>query len=82
MKHTERLLTVADAYCAAAKRSRSRISTIIFNDGKRLDRIADGADLTTTAWENAMQWFSENWPDGCEWPNEVARSERVAEAHP
>ena len=81
MKHTERLIIVAGTYCASARRSRSRVSTIIFNDGKRLDRIADGADLTTTAWERAMQWLSDNWPEGLEWPAGVERP-KVREVQP
>lgn len=67
------LLTVADAYCAARKRSRARISTIVFNAGTALDRIAAGKDLTTGNWERAMAWFHANWPDDVEWPSEVQR---------
>ncbi len=73
--HTLRsqLLTVADAYASARKLSRSRVSTIVFNAGLALDRIASGKDLTTGNWERAMRWFSENWPDGAEWPSSVKR---------
>lgn len=62
------LITVADAYCAARRRSRARVSTIVFNAGTALDRIASGKDLTTGSWERAMTWFHENWPEGAEWP--------------
>jgi hypothetical protein len=73
--HTLRsqLLTVADAYASARKLSRSRVSTIVFNAGLALDRIASGKDLTTGNWERAMRWFSENWPDGAVWPPTVSR---------
>jgi len=71
------LITVADAYCEHRKRSRSRVSTIIFNAGKTLDRVADGADLTTGNWERAMAWFHENWPEGAEWPPHVARPAHI-----
>jgi hypothetical protein len=67
------LIAVADAYGAARKRSRSRVSTIVFNAGLALDRIAGGGDLTTGNWERAMAWFSRNWPEGAEWPLGVAR---------
>jgi hypothetical protein len=62
------LIAVADAYCRARKLSRSRVSTIVFNAGLALDRIASGKDLTTGSWERAMRWFSDNWPEGALWP--------------
>jgi hypothetical protein len=62
------LIAVADAYCSARRLSRSRVSTIVFNAGLALDRIASGKDLTTGNWERAMAWFSSNWPEGAEWP--------------
>lgn len=62
------LIAVADAYCSARRLSRSRVSTIVFNAGLALDRIASGKDLTTGNWERAMAWFHDNWPEGAEWP--------------
>lgn len=67
------LLTVADAYCAARGLSRARVSTIVFNAGLALDRIAAGKDLTTGNWERALAWFHENWPEGAEWPRGTSR---------
>lgn len=52
----------------------ARVSTLIFNDGKKLKAIAEqGVDLSTGKFEFAMQWFSTNWPDGAEWPADVDR---------
>jgi hypothetical protein len=71
---TEQLLAVARAYCAARELSLSRVSTIVFNDGKKLDAIAlRGADLGTGKYEQAMLWFSVNWPVDAEWPFLVTR---------
>lgn len=67
------LIAVADAYCRARKLSRGRVSTIVFNAGMALDRIASGKDLTTGSWERAMSWFSQNWPEGANWPADVGR---------
>jgi hypothetical protein len=67
------LLTVADAYCAAKGLSRARVSTIVFNAGLALDRIASGKDLNTATWERAIAWFDQNWPDHTAWPREVSR---------
>lgn len=67
------LLKVADAYATARKLSRSRVSTIVFNAGMTLDRIAAGKDLTTGNYEKAMRWFHWNWPANARWPVGVPR---------
>ena len=75
---TDQLLVVADAFCAAKGLSRARVSTLVFNEGKKLDAIAlRGADLATGRFEMAMHWFSDNWPDAAVWPQQVARPGRV-----
>lgn len=70
---TAKLIRAADAYCAAAGRSRSRVSTLIFGGGDRLDGVAGGNDLNTRSFEKAMRWFSDNWPAGTPWPEGVER---------
>lgn len=77
MSLIESILVVADAYCRGARLSRARVSTIVFNDGKKLDLIAGGADLNTRRYEMALQWFSDHWPEACEWPDDVHRPEPV-----
>lgn len=72
---TTSLITTSDAYCAAVGLSRSRVSTLVFNDGKGLDRIAGGGDLNTRSFEKAMLWFAFNWPLGTAWPEGVERPE-------
>lgn len=74
MQLTHQLLLVARAYCAARRLSLARTSTLVFNEGKKLDLIASGsADLATGRFERAMRWFSDNWPEDAHWPTEVAR---------
>lgn len=75
MRMTEQILIVADRYRLARDLSRSRVSTLIFNDGKKLDLIAKGAGLTTDKFEDTMQWFSNNWPADVNWPLGIARPE-------
>jgi hypothetical protein len=75
MTLTEHILETARAYCAARGLSISRVSTIVFNDGKKLDLIASGRDLHTAKYEHAMAWFSENWPEDVDWPADVPRPE-------
>ena len=73
MQLTDQLLTVARAYSAAREVSMARISTLIFNDGKKFDLLERGKDLGTKTHEKAMQWFSDRWPDGTDWPADVVR---------
>jgi hypothetical protein len=69
----DQLLTLCDAYCEAKKLSRSRASTLIFNGGHVIDRVANGGDVTTGNFEKALVWFSRNWPEGAAWPTDVSR---------
>lgn len=82
MRLTDQLLTVAQLYADARKLSASRVSTIVFGDGKIISRINDGADITTRRLEGAMAWFSSNWPDDVVWPETVQRpaASKLAEA--
>ena len=72
---TSQLIEIADAYCALTGLSRSRVATVVFNDGKKLDLIAAGKDLNTRSFERAMLWFSDNWPDSAAWPEGIVRPE-------
>lgn len=78
MKTIDTLLLLANTYCAAMALSESRVSTIIFNDGKILGRLRAGAEITVGRAEKATQWFSDNWPDGLAWPEDAARPSAAA----
>lgn len=76
----DKLLHVAHLYASAIKTkgrdgrlTLSGISTRVFGDGKTFARIEAGGDLTTGNFERAMRWFSDNWPEGAAWPDEVPR---------
>jgi len=71
------MLRVSEAFCHARGLSASRVSTLVFNDGKRLALLAAGGDLTTSTFERAMAWLSDNWPDGAEWPADVPRPDHM-----
>lgn len=76
----DQLLTTAGAYCAATGMSRSRLSTIIFSGGRRLQQIDEGGDVSTSKFEESMQWFSENWPVEVAWPSDIPRPVNKMEA--
>lgn len=73
MRLNEALICISDIYCAARKLSRARVSTIIFNSGMTLDRIAEGKNFTNKSYETALTYFSENWPEGAVWPEHIVR---------
>lgn len=83
----DQLLHVAHLYAVAVgsrgrdgQPSLSSPSMRVFGDGKTFARIAAGGDLTTGNFERAMRWFSENWPEGADWPSEVERPAIIGDA--
>ena len=73
MRLVEQITHLAERYADATNLSLARISTIVFNDGKILQRLSSGGDLTTGRYERAVNWFSENWPEKAKWPEFVPR---------
>lgn len=67
------ILRLAEAFAAARGISVSAVSSRVFDDSKKLGAIRDGADLTLKRASAAIQWFSDNWPDGVDWPADLAR---------
>ena len=67
------LLALSHAYAAARGVSLSRVSTLCFNDGGKLKALEAGADIGARRLARALDWFSENWPEGAVWPEAVAR---------
>lgn len=69
----DQIIAVSDSYGRLAGIGRKRVSTIVLNRGSKLDGIVAGGDLNTGTFERAMQWFSDNWPEGEAWPEGIAR---------
>jgi bifunctional DNA-binding transcriptional regulator/antitoxin component of YhaV-PrlF toxin-antitoxin module len=67
------LLRVVDAFAAVTGKSDSTISSRLFDDGKKIAALRGGGDITLGRYHAALRWFSENWPDGAEWPADVQR---------
>lgn len=78
--YIQQLICLSDIYCSATGRTRSAVSKRVFNDGKILDKLAAGKDLTTGRHQMALHWFSDNWPDGTAWPAEIERPLPLTEA--
>lgn len=67
------LLKLAENYAGVRGLSLSRVSTLVFSDGKVLARLSSGGDITTGRFEGAIEWFGANWPDGHLWPSDVPK---------
>lgn len=74
------LIELADIYCAATGRTRMAVSKRVFNDGKVLDRLSAGGDLTTSRHQMALRWLSDNWPEATPWPPNIERPSQVKTA--
>lgn len=73
MIEIQHLIVVADAYQKAAGIAETTVSSRVFGDGKKLAALRAGSDITLTRFNDALRWFSVNWPKGARWPSIIAR---------
>lgn len=68
------LLTVATAYADANRIELSIASRRAIGDSRVLPRLKEGVSAPTlqTA-DQALGWFSANWPAGLDWPSDIPR---------
>lgn len=80
MINIQHLLDVAEAYRIAEGIEDKTVSNRVFADAKKLTALRCGADITITRFNDALRWFSTNWPNSAQWPENVDRPslERVA----
>lgn len=72
-----KLVRLADAFGAAKGLSRGTVSDRVFKAGHVLTGMAAGTrDCSTVTYENALQWFSDNWPEDVAWPAGIDRPSR------
>jgi len=73
MRLKQQLLDVSAAYCVATGLSEARVSTCVFRHGGRLKGLRQGKGMISDNVEDALQWFSDRWPEGAAWPCDVPR---------
>lgn len=72
----EQLAGLIEAFSEASGLSISRVSTLIFGGGHRATRLIAGeTDVNTATYERAVQYMSDNWPEGHPWPGSIPRPE-------
>lgn len=65
---------LADIYCEATGNTRASVARVIHGRGGQIDDLATGRrDLMTRSAEDALQWFSDNWPVDRAWPADIHR---------
>lgn len=75
------LLAIVDAFAVATGTSDTTISSRVFSDSKKLDAMRRGASITLRRANEALKWFSDNWPESADWPANVNRpAENLTEA--
>lgn len=73
MTQIDDILRLANDFGRARGIGLPRVSTIIFNDGKRLAQLENGADMGVMSATAAIQKFSNEWPRGVKWPKGIRR---------
>lgn len=79
---TDHLLSTAQIYADHRRLSLSRVSTLVFGDGRKLRMLREGGDLTTCRFEVAMVWLAAHWPADVPWPTDVPRPDPSHEGDP
>jgi len=67
------LILIRDAYCSATGAATSTVAQSACGDWRFFDRIENGASFTARTYDRAIRWFSDRWPLGIPWPEEITR---------
>lgn len=73
MLEIRNLLVLADIYRQATGTEDRTVSSRVFSDGKKISALRCGADITVSRFNDALQWFSDNWPVHTDWPKSIYR---------
>ena len=79
MLTVDHLLPLIAPFCEARGISESRLSNLLFNDGKRIRALRErNSDIGSRGLRDAFQWLSDHWPEGAAWPENLPRPEPTA----
>ncbi|WP_035723502.1 hypothetical protein [Fodinicurvata fenggangensis] len=80
MDFTTHIIRLADTYCQHTGRSHARVATLAYDQGMFFDRLRKGRTCTIATYGKVVQWFSNNWPEDLEWPDDIPRPKPESEA--
>jgi hypothetical protein len=72
-KDIEHLLILARRYSAEKALSLNTVSLYAAGQGRLMERLQAGCGITVGRRDRILQWFSDHWPVGLPWPEEIAR---------
>ena len=72
---TSHLLVLSDLYCKASGLSESTVSQQATKNPYFLSRLRDGMGSTIKTYCRVYRWFSDRWPEGLAWPDDIPRPE-------
>jgi hypothetical protein len=73
----EILAALGGEFSRVSGRKPSGVWALAAKDARFMERIESGQTFTVKTFDRAVQWFSDNWPDGAAWPEGVARPART-----
>ena len=73
--NTAWLVTLCDIYCRATGRSESRVADVVATNPYLFLRLRADKGCTVKTYNRVLQWFSNHWPEGAEWPADISRPE-------
>ncbi|MEH2476222.1 hypothetical protein V1284_007666 [Nitrobacteraceae bacterium AZCC 2299] len=77
------LIAVATAFADAERCGLSTVSRRCRNDSGFFHRLFDETkSFTLRTFDEVMQWFSDNWPAGAEWPVAIDRPSAASSPSP
>ncbi|MCY3878052.1 MAG: hypothetical protein OXF74_02595 [Rhodobacteraceae bacterium] len=77
---TANLVELIDAYAEVAGLSPHSVGRYSGGSGDFYGRLQSGRDVTTRRAARVVQWLSDHWPDGAEWPADIPRPPPVPPA--
>jgi hypothetical protein len=70
----QNLLRCAEAYAQARGIGLPTLARMSAGDWRFFDRLRDDEKtFTARKYDEVVDWFSRNWPDGVDWPHGVGR---------
>lgn len=73
MNDRTRLTRLIEAAAEAMGWTVTTVSWRTSGSGATYDRLCRGHDITTRRAARIVQWLSDHWPDGAEWPADIPR---------
>lgn len=71
----DHLLRLTACYAQHTGRRETTVSRLATGSGMTIERLRNGAAITTRRLGASFVWLSDHWPEGLEWPADIPRPE-------